>query len=31
MTGKRKKIIVVDDNLDNLGALKNTLKEIYEV
>jgi signal transduction histidine kinase len=31
MTGKKKKIIVVDDNLDNLNALKNTLKEIYEV
>jgi len=31
MTGKRKKIIVVDDNLDNLSGLKNTLKDIYEV
>jgi putative two-component system response regulator len=31
MTGERKKIIVVDDNLDNLNALKNTLKDIYGV
>jgi len=31
MTGKRKKIFVVDDNLDNLSGLKNTLKDIYEV
>ncbi|MDR0302467.1 MAG: response regulator, partial [Treponema sp.] len=26
-----KKIIVVDDNIENLTALKNTLKDIYEV
>jgi len=31
MTGKRKRIIVVDDNLDNLSGLKNTLKTVYEV
>jgi CheY-like chemotaxis protein len=31
MSGERKKIIVVDDNLENLGALKNTLKEHYGV
>jgi len=31
MTGKRQKIIVVDDNIDNLDALKNTLKDIYGV
>jgi len=27
----RKKIIVVDDNIENLNALKNTLKEIYGI
>jgi len=27
----RKRIIAVDDNLENLTALKNTLKDIYEV
>jgi len=26
-----KKIIVVDDNIENLTAIKNTLKELYEV
>jgi len=31
MAGDRKKIIAVDDNPENLGALKNTLKEIYMV
>jgi signal transduction histidine kinase len=31
MTGERKKIIVVDDNPENLTALKNTMKDIYEV
>jgi len=32
MTDEQKKIIVVvDDNLDNLGALRNTLKDIYAV
>jgi diguanylate cyclase (GGDEF)-like protein len=31
MDNNRKKIIVVDDNLDNLTILKNTLKDIYEV
>ncbi|MDR2702390.1 MAG: response regulator [Spirochaetaceae bacterium] len=31
MAGERKKIIVVDDNLENLNALKNTLKERYGV
>jgi len=31
MGNERKKIIVVDDNLENLTALKNTLKNIYEV
>jgi CheY-like chemotaxis protein/signal transduction histidine kinase len=31
MINNRKKIIVVDDNLENLTALKETLKEIYEV
>jgi len=32
MTGEQKKIIVVvDDNLDNLSALRNTLKDIYAV
>jgi len=28
---EKKKIIAVDDNVENLTALKNTLKEIYEV
>jgi len=27
----RKKIIIVDDNLENLTAIKNTLKDIYDV
>jgi CheY-like chemotaxis protein len=31
MTGDRKKIIVVDDSLDDLTAIKNTLKDLYEV
>ncbi|MDR2731462.1 MAG: response regulator [Treponema sp.] len=31
MASERKKIIVVDDNLDNLSALKNALKDIYGV
>jgi len=31
MTGERKKIIVVDDNIDDLTALRNTLKDLYEV
>jgi len=31
MTTDRKKIIVVDDNLENLTALKDTLKNTYEV
>ncbi|MDR2716954.1 MAG: response regulator [Treponema sp.] len=31
MTNDRKKIIVVDDNLESLTAIKNTLKEKYEV
>jgi len=31
MNNNQKKIIVVDDNLDNLTILKNTLKDIYEV
>ena len=31
MTTDRKKIIVVDDNLENLTALKDTLKDTYEV
>jgi signal transduction histidine kinase len=31
MSNERKKIIVVDDNLENLTALKNTMKDIYEV
>ncbi|MDR2717565.1 MAG: diguanylate cyclase [Treponema sp.] len=31
MTGNRKKIIAVDDNLENLTALKDTLKNAYEV
>ena len=28
---EHKRIIVVDDNIENLTAIKNTLKEIYEV
>ncbi len=31
MDNERKKIIAVDDNLENLTALKNTLKNIYDV
>jgi len=31
MSGERKIIIAVDDNMENLNALKNTLKEIYRV
>lgn len=31
MCVERKKIIVVDDNLENLTALKNTMKDIYDV
>ncbi|MDR0495734.1 MAG: response regulator [Treponema sp.] len=31
MTSNRKKIIVVDDNHENLSSLKNTLKGLYEV
>jgi signal transduction histidine kinase len=31
MTSERKKIIAVDDNIENLTALKNTLKDLYEV
>jgi len=31
MTGERRKIIAVDDNPENLSALKNTLKNIYEI
>jgi diguanylate cyclase (GGDEF)-like protein len=31
MNNNQKKIIVVDDNLENLTALKETLKDIYEV
>ena len=31
MAGDRKKIVVVDDNPENLNALKNTLKESYMV
>ncbi|MDR2730623.1 MAG: diguanylate cyclase [Treponema sp.] len=31
MTNERKKIIAVDDNVENLTALKDTLKEVYEV
>jgi len=31
MNGERKKIIVIDDNLEDLTALKNTLKDIYDV
>ena len=31
MDNARKKIIAVDDNVENLTALKNTLKDIYDV
>jgi signal transduction histidine kinase len=31
MAGERKKIIVVDDNPENLNVLKNTMKELYMV
>jgi len=31
MGNERKKIIVVDDNIENLTALKNTLKDLHEV
>jgi CheY-like chemotaxis protein len=31
MGNDRKKIIAVDDNVENLTALKNTLKDIYDV
>jgi len=31
MADERKKIIVVDDNVENLTALKNTLKSAYDV
>jgi len=31
MSGDRKKVVMVDDNLENLNALKNTLKESYMV
>ncbi|MCL2067870.1 MAG: response regulator [Treponema sp.] len=31
MNNDRKKIIIVDDNLENLTAIKNTLKDIYDV
>jgi len=31
MSGELKKIIIVDDNLENLSAIKNTLKDEYEV
>jgi len=31
MTDDRKKIIAVDDNIENLTAIKNTLKDLYEV
>jgi two-component system, sensor histidine kinase and response regulator len=31
MSIERKKIIVVDDNLEDLTALKNTMKDIYDV
>jgi len=31
MTGERKKIIVVDDNLEDLTALGNTFKDIHEI
>ena len=29
MTDDRKKIIAVDDNIENLTAIKNTLKDLY--
>jgi two-component system, sensor histidine kinase and response regulator len=31
MSDEQKKIIVVDDNIENLTALKNTMKDMYEV
>jgi len=31
MNTVRKKVVVVDDNLENLNVLKNTLKDIYDV
>ncbi len=31
MSNEREKIIAVDDNLENLTTLKNTLKDLYEV
>ena len=31
MSNGRKKIIATDDNVENLNALKNTLKDLYEV
>jgi putative two-component system response regulator len=31
MSGGQKKIIAVDDNPENLAALRNTLKDLYEV
>jgi len=31
MTGEKRKIIVVDDNPENLSVLKNTMKDIYTV
>jgi len=31
MGNERKKIIAVDDNVENLTAIKNTLKDIYDV
>ena len=31
MSSEQKKIIVVDDNLDNLSAVRNMLKDIYVV
>jgi len=31
MNNEREKIFAVDDNLENLTALKNTLKDLYEV
>jgi signal transduction histidine kinase len=31
MAGERRKIIVVDDNPENLNVLKNTMKDIYTV
>ncbi|MDR2923721.1 MAG: response regulator [Treponema sp.] len=31
MGNEKKKIVVVDDNIEILSALKNTLKNIYEV